>query len=113
LAYDKFDTRTETDKNNPFIFNHFEINRGICTKTGLVRSLKAYYENSPGALAANYTVFDSTPTTFVVSRTSDDSEITQLMNRFSQLSKGGSRKERTPWKHCEKNLWLVKPANAN
>jgi hypothetical protein len=83
LAYDKFDTRTDTDKNNPFIFNHFEVNRGICTKTGLVRSLRTYYENLPAAVAAGYTVFDSTPTTFIVSRTSDDSEITHLMNRFS------------------------------
>ena len=26
-----------------FVFNHFENIRGLCTKTGLIRSLKKYY----------------------------------------------------------------------
>ena len=83
LNYDRFDNRMAHSNNPPFIFNHMEINRGICTKTGLVRSLRQYYDNLPAAVAAGYSAFDSTPTTFVVSRTSDDSEITHLMNRFS------------------------------
>jgi len=83
VNYERFDIRIASDSVTPFIFNHMEINRGICTKTGLVRSLKHYYENLPAAVAAGYSAFDSTPTTFVVSRMSDDSEITFLMNRFS------------------------------
>ena len=113
LNYDRFDNRMSNSHSPPLIFNHMEVNRGICTKTGLVRSLKKYYENVPAAVAAGYTAFDSTPTTFVVSRTADDSQLSHLMNRFSQIAKGGSKKERTPWKHCEKNIWIVKPANTN
>ena len=30
----------------PQILNHFEDNRGICTKTGLIRSLKQYYQTN-------------------------------------------------------------------
>jgi hypothetical protein len=112
LAYDKFDTRSSHD-GVPLIFNHMEVNRGICTKTGLVRSLKSYYANLPAAVQANYSVFDSTPTSFVVARATDDSEISPMMHRFNQLAKGGTNKERMPWKHCESNMWLVKPANAN
>jgi hypothetical protein len=46
LNYDRFDNRMSNSNNPPLLFNHMEINRGICTKTGLVRSLKAYYDNN-------------------------------------------------------------------
>ena len=49
LAYDKFDTRGASE-GTPLIFNHMEVNRGICTKTGLVRSLKHYYAKLPAAV---------------------------------------------------------------
>jgi hypothetical protein len=31
----------------PLVYNHFENTRGITTKTGIVRSLRAYYEDHP------------------------------------------------------------------
>ena len=36
-----------------------------------------------------------------------------FMNRFNELSGMHSNKERTPAKHCEKNMWLIKPAALN
>jgi hypothetical protein len=42
-GYDKVDKRLTTNS-KPFIFNHFEVIRGICTKTNLIKSLKSYYE---------------------------------------------------------------------
>ena len=44
-GYAKMD---EAQKKNkiPQILNHFEDNRGICTKTGLIRSLKQYYQTN-------------------------------------------------------------------
>jgi hypothetical protein len=50
----------------PLIFNHFEALRGICTKSGLIRSLKHYYETHKEAKSAGYAVFDTTPTTYLV-----------------------------------------------
>ena len=44
-GYDKIDKRLQKDS-KPFIFNHFETIRGICTKTGLIRSLKMYYKQN-------------------------------------------------------------------
>jgi hypothetical protein len=38
--------------------------------------LKTYYKTSAEAQAAGYGVFDSTPTTFLVSSNPDDHEIT-------------------------------------
>jgi len=35
------------------------------------------------------------------------------MYRFKELVNGGSKKERVPLKHCEDNIWLVKPAAMN
>ena len=52
---------------DPFIFNHFECLKGICTKSGLIRSLRCYYDFNKEAKAAHYTTFDTTPTTFLIS----------------------------------------------
>ncbi len=95
------------------IFNHFEVLRGICTKSGLIKSLRTYYEQHPEAIASNYSVFDSTPTSFVVSLSKGDSSLNSFVYRFKEISKGYSRKERVPLKHCEENIWLVKPEDAN
>lgn len=35
------------------------------------------------------------------------------MHRFREITKGGSKHERIPFKHCEQNIWLVKPAYLN
>ena len=49
------------------VVNHLEGHREITTKTGLVRSLKFYYKDNTSFIDNNYTVFDTTPTSFVVS----------------------------------------------
>ena len=46
--------------------NHLENHREITTKTGLIRSLKYYYKDNANFIENNYTVFDTTPTSFVV-----------------------------------------------
>ena len=67
------ETYEERLENNPaaFFFNHFEQTRGIVTKTGLIKSLTKYYENNPAAKKENYGVFDTTPTTFVITNCGD------------------------------------------
>ena len=112
-GYDRLDERLEANPTEPFFFNHFEVTRGICTKTGLIRTLKAYYEDHEAAKHAGYSVFDTTPTTFVIARCSDDHEMSALMHRYREISRGGSKNERVPLKHCEQNMWLVKPASLN
>ena len=44
-GYDKIDKRMIAKQGRPFIFNHFEVIRGICTKTNLIKTLKSYYES--------------------------------------------------------------------
>jgi hypothetical protein len=73
-GYDKVDKRLTTNS-KPFVFNHFEVIRGICTKTNLIKSLKSYYECLEAAKAAHYSLFDTTPTTFVIARATDDRDI--------------------------------------
>ena len=58
-------------------------------------------------------MFDTTPTTFIISKVSDDDEINLLMTRYKEIARGGSNKERVPFKHCQQNMWLVKPASLN
>ena len=110
--YDEMDDRLNSSS-KPFLFNHLEVNRGICTKTMLIKSLTSYYESNETAVNAKYTVFDTTPTTFVIARNVDDHEINRFMHRFREISRGGSKHERVPVKHCTSNMWLVKPASMN
>jgi hypothetical protein len=112
VGYDSIDNRMSLSS-KPFVFNHFEVIKGICQKTGLIRSLETYYEQHPLAKKAGYTVFDTTPTTFVIARNIDDNAINMFMQRFRELTRGFSQKERVPIKHCAENMWLVKPAAMN
>lgn len=65
-GYQRIDRRLKAKPDDFFLFNHFEVINGICTKTNLVRSLRNYYENNEKAKEAQYTLFDSTPTTYVM-----------------------------------------------
>jgi hypothetical protein len=60
-----------------------------------------------------YSVFDSTPTTYVISSSMDSVEYLQMKNRFSEIANSNYTHERTPEKHCKNNIWIVKPANLN
>ena len=93
--------------------NHFENTRGITTKTGLIHSLNKYYLTIDAAVRASYTVFDTTPTTYIISRIPEDDEMHLLLARYKEIQRGAARKERVPVKHCEQNMWLVKPATLN
>ena len=64
---------------------------------------------------ANYQVFETTTTSFVVSSNLETHEYHQFIKRFEDLQKGDGAtiKERVPQKHCKRNMWLVKPANEN
>ncbi len=95
------------------VINHLENIKGICTKTGLVKSLRRFYKSAPGSVAANYNVYDSTPTTFLVLPECNDPEYQAFEKRFHELEKKVYRKERLPAKHCESNMWLIKPAAEN
>ena len=53
-GYDKIDKKLARDPRTPFIYNHFEILRGLCTKTGLIRSLKHFYQTNEEAIKAGY-----------------------------------------------------------
>ena len=64
-------------------------------------------------MAAKYNVFDTTPTTYLVNMTKEDKSLNQFIQRFQEICKGFSRRERVPFKHCEENIWLIKPEAAN
>lgn len=58
------------------VFNHLERIKGVSTKTGLIESLKTYYDKLSDAgkklsiifniVRIGYNVFDSTPTTYIL-----------------------------------------------
>lgn len=101
----------------------------MCTKTGLIRSLRSYYTSNDEAStnnasifffkfsnyteAANYTVFETTPTSFILIAGVEDTESINFAARFKDISRQLFQKESIPAKHCQDNIWLVKPANMN
>jgi hypothetical protein len=111
-AYNKLDELSARGF-GPMIHNHLENHRLITTKPGLIRSLRQFYQTHEPAIHANYNVYDSTPTTFIITAQCDDLEYHSLMSRYKELENNCSPKERIPAKHCQKNMWLVKPAALN
>ena len=55
-----------------------ENHRELTTKTGLIRSLKYFYKDNVSFVEHNYTVFDSTPTSFVVNSNLETYEFNQF-----------------------------------
>lgn len=43
--YKRIDKRGAS-KQSPFVYNHFEVLKGLVTKSGLIRSLKQFYFNN-------------------------------------------------------------------
>lgn len=95
--------------------NHMENHREITTKTGILRTLKHYYKDNVNFVENGYTVFDSTPTSFVVNSKFETDQWGHFSKRFTDLHTKSLHpiKEKMPTKHCEQNLWLIKPANEN
>ena len=103
-GYAKIDARKKFN-DFPLVFNHFQFIKWISTKTGLIETLTKYYENNEEAKAVGYTVFDTTPTTFIA----DDD------NKYNKLQKilAKHKEYHMNPKQWTKNLWLVKPENLN
>lgn len=87
---------------NGMVINHLENHREITTKTGLLRSLKYYYKDNITFIENNYTLFDSTPTSFVVNTRFETDQYTQFSKRYADLQKNAQPfKEKMPAKHSE------------
>eukprot|EP00743_Colponemidia_sp_Colp-15_P004635 GILK01004995.1.p1 GENE.GILK01004995.1~~GILK01004995.1.p1 ORF type:complete len:998 (+),score=200.20 GILK01004995.1:113-2995(+) len=99
--------RVNRDCKNIQILNHFENHRGLCTKTGLIQSLRRYFSDP------RYPPYDIIPTSFVISSSVEDHELAQFITRYKSIARGSASQERMPVKHCTKNMWLVKPAALN
>ena len=80
------------------VVNHLEKHRDLTTKTGLVRSLKYYYKDTVIFTEQCYTVFDTLPTSFVVSSNLETYDYNQFIERFLALEQGGgtTTKEKMP-----------------
>jgi hypothetical protein len=80
------------------VVNHLEGHRDLTTKTGLIRSLKYYYKDNVNFVEGNYQVFETTPTTFVVSSNLETYEYYQFIRRYQDLKRGDGHtiKERVP-----------------
>eukprot|EP00826_Nyctotherus_ovalis_P045450 TRINITY_DN5036_c0_g1_i27.p1 TRINITY_DN5036_c0_g1~~TRINITY_DN5036_c0_g1_i27.p1 ORF type:complete len:387 (+),score=98.58 TRINITY_DN5036_c0_g1_i27:377-1537(+) len=98
---------------NHIVINHLENINGMCTKTGLIKSLTRFYKSALEPTACKYTVHDSVPSTFVVLPNCNDAEYQSFLKHFNYLDKKLFRREKVPAKHCGDNIWLIKPAAMN
>eukprot|EP00826_Nyctotherus_ovalis_P014514 TRINITY_DN14052_c0_g4_i1.p1 TRINITY_DN14052_c0_g4~~TRINITY_DN14052_c0_g4_i1.p1 ORF type:complete len:470 (-),score=112.02 TRINITY_DN14052_c0_g4_i1:1073-2482(-) len=112
--YNKIDAvNSLRDSSNHIVINHLDNIKSICTKDRLIFSLRKFYMHLPAAVTAHYSIHDTTPTTFIVQSNCADNEFAAFGQRFNELSSRNYTKERMPPKHCEKNMWLVKPCGKN
>ena len=95
------------------LVNQFLNTRGLTTKTGLTRSLTSYYLCNAQAVRADYTAFESMSTTFLLTSGVENEEYANFLKRFKEIAKRKFFRERVPQKHCQQNMWIVKPANEN
>ena len=72
-----------------------------------------YYKTATEPLSAHYTVHESTPTTFVVLSECLEGEYCAFAQRFHDLENHIFKRGKVPAKHCEGNVWLIKPAAQN
>lgn len=79
-----------------FIYNHLEVLKGLVTKSGIVRSLKQFYYNNESASKikdilitrigqSGYSIFDSTPTTFLLASGVEDAEHIEMVQRYKDF----------------------------
>ena len=52
-------------------------------------------------------------TSYIIETEADNEEYCAFVQRYKELSQGLYMKEHIPSKHCEQNVWLLKPANMN
>lgn len=76
-------------------------------------TLRKFYSHCPEAVSAHYTIYDTTPTTFIVQSSLNDPEYTALVQKFNEISAKNFSKEKVPPKHCSENVWLIKPCAQN
>ena len=48
-----------------------------------------------------------------MSQAADERENFLFLQRYREIQTGGSQMERVPNKHCQENMWVVKPAALN
>ena len=92
----------------PMMVNHLPNGETLTTKPGLCRSMKHYYAR------AKINPFHAVPTTFLVNSShNDDAGWREFSARFKEIARGDYSREDMPSKHCARNMWIVKPPNAN
>jgi len=93
--------------------NHIDALKNITSKTGLIRSLRIYYQQHQLANIVKYNVFDSIATSYIIEIGNEGDEYWSFIQRYKELSQNIHSRESMPAKHCKHNLWLIKPANLN
>ena len=99
--------RSDTEPSKRQMVNHFSNIEPLCTKNGLLRSLKGYYNS------LKLHCFDATPTTFICTSAMNGESWNMFVKHFKSIAKKKMNLATMPWKQCLKNIWILKPTNSN
>ena len=99
----------------PFAYNHFESIAIISSKTGLVWTLRSYYDKDSFFKDSGHTLEHTMAMSFIVPLTEylDSPEVIMARKAFSRLEKSNYFDLKLPVRQVLKNLWIVKPDNEN
>lgn len=64
-------------------------------------------------MEATYGAFETMATTFVITSGQMGEQYNRFLDRYSELEKHRYDNENVPAKHCQQNIWMVKPAGLN
>jgi len=95
------------------ILSHFETMASLCTKTGLLKSLRKFYSSNQECVKAHYSAHHTIPTSYLLKSGLEDCEYTNFIKRYNEIESGNYGKETLSKDSCQNNIWLVKPANMN
>ncbi len=100
------------------VHNHLEKIKVLCTKTGLIKALRHFYSSNIDSILSHYTIHDTTPVSYIVTTTCQDTEFIKFVKYFQELQPDRPKARnappsKMPPKHCSENVWLLKPAAMN
>lgn len=99
----------------PFAYCHYEGIQCLSTKTGLLKTLRLYYEKAQFFNNSHYSIEHSVALSFIVPAADymDNPELAKVRKTMNKIEKQNFFDQKLAARQLTKNLWIVKPENEN
>ena len=114
-GYQMMAKRCYSKPERPFAYCHYENIQILTTKSGLVRSLREYYEKSPMFQEARYCYEHTMAQSYFLQGGDffENDELHRVRRVFNKIEKKHFHGEYLSSRQMKKNMWILKPENEN